>query len=38
VGRFILTNVIELLTDSLRYIVLVFVLLWQIAMAASVCV
>jgi hypothetical protein len=38
VGRFILTNVIELLTDSLRYIVLVFVLLWLIAMAASVCV
>jgi hypothetical protein len=33
--RFIMTNVIEVLTDSLRYIVLMLVLLWQLSMAMS---
>jgi hypothetical protein len=35
-ARFSLTNVIHLLTDSLRYIVLMLVLLWLVAIAASV--
>ena len=34
--RFTFGNVIDFLTDSLRYIVLVLVLLWLIVMAASV--
>jgi hypothetical protein len=31
--RFIMTNVVELLTDSLRYVVLMLVLLWLLAIA-----
>ena len=34
--RFNLANVIDLLTDSVRCIVLVLVLLWLVAMAAGV--
>ena len=34
--RFRLANVIDLLTDSLRYIVLMLVLLWLVVMAASI--
>jgi hypothetical protein len=34
--RLVLINVIDFLTDGLRYIVLVLVLVWLIAMAASV--
>ena len=34
--RFKLANVIDLLTDSLRYIVLILVLLWLVVMAASI--
>jgi hypothetical protein len=34
--RFILANVIDFLTDSLRYIVLVLVLLWLVVMAAGI--
>jgi hypothetical protein len=33
--RFIMTNVIEVLTDSLRYIVLMLVLLWLVSIAIS---
>jgi hypothetical protein len=36
--RFIMTNVIEVLTDSLRYIVLMLVLLWLMGVAASIIV
>jgi hypothetical protein len=34
-ARFIMTNVIELLTDSLRYILLMLVLLWLVTIAIS---
>jgi hypothetical protein len=34
--RFKLANVIDLLTDSLRYIVLMLVLLWLIGAAVSI--
>jgi hypothetical protein len=34
-ARFVMTNVIELLTDSLRYIVLMLVLLWLVTIAIS---
>jgi hypothetical protein len=34
-ARFIITNVIELLTDSLRYILLMLVLLWLVTIAIS---
>jgi hypothetical protein len=34
--RFRLANVIDLLTDSLRYIVLMLVLVWLVVIAASI--
>ena len=34
--RLRLTNVIDLLTDSLRYIVVMLVLIWLVVMAASI--
>jgi hypothetical protein len=34
-ARFVMINVIELLTDSLRYIVLMLVLLWLVTIAIS---
>jgi hypothetical protein len=34
-ARFVMTNVIELLTDSLRYILLMLVLLWLVTIAIS---
>jgi hypothetical protein len=34
--RFRLANVVDLLIDSLRYIVLMLVLLWLVVIAASV--
>jgi hypothetical protein len=34
--RFKLTNVVDLLTDSLCYIVLMLVLLWLVVIAASI--
>jgi hypothetical protein len=34
--RYILVNMIDFLTDGLRYIVLVLDLVWLVAMAASV--
>jgi len=34
--RFSLANLVGFLTDSLRYVVLVLVLLWLIVMAASI--
>jgi hypothetical protein len=34
--RFRLANVVDLLIDSLRYIILVLVLLWLVVIAASI--
>jgi hypothetical protein len=34
--RFSLANVIGLLTDSLRYLILLLVLLWLVVIAASI--
>jgi hypothetical protein len=35
-ARFIVSNLFELLTDSLRYIVLMLVLVWLVVIAASI--
>ena len=34
--RFSLANLVDFMTDSLRYIVLILVLVWLIVMAASI--
>ena len=34
--RFNLANLVDFMTDSLRYIVLILVLVWLIVMAASI--
>jgi hypothetical protein len=35
-ARFIVSNLFDLLTDSLRYIVLMLVLVWLVVIAASI--